>query len=108
MNLLFLDISTGELLIIFIAFLLLFGAKSIPDLAQNLGQFIFYAKRTKDDIQKEVFKSTEKINHYVQTTRQEIEENIKRQEDKIDIKTEEPPKKSPIKEKKKIDTSHLN
>ena len=84
--LLFLDISAGELLIVFLAFLLLFGPKSIPGLAQNLGRFIFYARQAKEDIQKEVFKSTEKINHYIQTTRQEVEQNIVKEQDVLSEK----------------------
>ena len=75
--LLFLDISFGELVIVFFAFLILFGPQSIPGLMQNLGRFLFYARRTKDEIQKEFFKSTEQVHHYIQTTRQEVEKNTK-------------------------------
>jgi Sec-independent protein translocase protein TatA len=91
--LLFLDISAGELLIIFVAFLLLFGPKSIPSLAQNLGRFIFYARQAKEDIQKEVFKSTEKINYYIQTTRQEVEQNIVKDQEVLREKKEDRPEK---------------
>ena len=96
--LLFLDISAGELFIIFFAFLLLFGPKSIPSLAQNLGRFIFYARQAKEDIQKEVFQSTEKINNYIQTTRQEVEQHIAKERNILPEKKEETSEKIKTKE----------
>ena len=74
---LFLDISSGELLLIFFAFLILFGPKSIPTLAQTLGRWLFTLRNAQAEIQREIFKTTSKVNHYIQNTRDSIEQKEK-------------------------------
>lgn len=47
-------ISGGEILIVFLVFLLFFGAKSIPGLARTLGRTVRQFKDATQDIQREM------------------------------------------------------
>jgi len=47
-------ISGGEILIILVVFLVLFGAKSIPGLARNLGRAMRQFKDASQEIQREI------------------------------------------------------
>jgi len=57
MNLLFLGLSAGSIMIILLAILLLFGSKEIPTIARALGRGIREVKNATDDIQKEVLRN---------------------------------------------------
>ena len=48
------NIGTGELLIILLVILVLFGAKKIPDLAQGLGKGIREFKKAVKDVQEDI------------------------------------------------------
>ena len=48
------SIGVGELLVIFLVILVLFGSKKIPDLAQGLGKGIREFKRAVKDVEDEV------------------------------------------------------
>lgn len=56
MTLLFLSPSGGEIILILIAVLLLFGANKIPELARGLGKGIREIKNATSDIQREITK----------------------------------------------------
>jgi len=56
-------ISGGEIVIVFIVILLLFGSKKIPELAQGLGKGMKEFKRAADDIKKEITDETEILDH---------------------------------------------
>tara|TARA_B110000211_G_C13627308_1_gene355871 strand:- start:263 stop:502 length:240 start_codon:yes stop_codon:yes gene_type:complete len=56
MNLLFLSPSGGEIIILLIAVLLLFGSDKIPGLARGLGKGIREIKNATSDIQNEITK----------------------------------------------------
>ena len=56
MSLLFLSPSGGEIILILIAVLLLFGSKKIPELARGLGKGIREIKNATGDIQQEITK----------------------------------------------------
>lgn len=74
MTLLFLSPSGGEIILILIAVLLLFGANKIPELARGLGKGIREIKNATSDIQREITK--------------DVESNVKdfkRMRDEIDI-----------------------
>lgn len=75
MNLLFLGLSAGSIMIILVAILLLFGSKEIPSIARALGKGIREVKNATDDIQKEVLKNT----------KGSVIEDFKRIKDDIDI-----------------------
>lgn len=63
-------ISGGEILIILVVFLVLFGAKSIPGLARNLGRAMRQFQDAKQDIQRE-------ISDVAGTVKKEVQENRK-------------------------------
>ena len=48
------NIGTGEILLIFAAFLIFFGAKKIPELAQGLGKGIREFRKAARDIQEDI------------------------------------------------------
>ena len=52
-------LGTGEILVILLIVLLLFGAKKLPELAKGLGKGINEFKKASNDIKKEVEKSAE-------------------------------------------------
>jgi sec-independent protein translocase protein TatA len=47
-------IGTGELILIFLVILLLFGAKRLPELAKGLGKSLREFKKAANDIQEEL------------------------------------------------------
>lgn len=58
--------STGEILLIFIVYLLFFGAKGIPSLAQTLGKAIYQFRNATKDVQDEILKGASEIRNDVQ------------------------------------------
>jgi len=58
--------STGEILLIFVFYLLFFGAKGIPSLAQTLGKAIYQFRNATKDVQDEILKGASDIRNDVQ------------------------------------------
>lgn len=54
-------ISLSELTIIFLAFLMLFGSKKIPELARGLGKGYRELQRAADEIKAEIGKATDSV-----------------------------------------------
>ena len=50
----FLVLSGGEIMIVFLVFLLLFGSSKIPELAKGLGKGLREFKKATDDIKREI------------------------------------------------------
>lgn len=65
-NLLFLNLGTGEIVLLVLALLLLFGGKKIPELARGLGrgirEFKDASNGVKKDIQDSLKDDNEKLN----------------------------------------------
>lgn len=64
-NLLFLNLGTGEIVLLVLAMLLLFGGKKIPELARGLGKGIREFKDASNGIKKDIEDSmteNEKLN----------------------------------------------
>ena len=57
-----LSLGGGEMLLVFLVFLLLFGANKMPELAKGLGKGLKEFKRATDDIKRELSDSTGGIN----------------------------------------------
>ena len=55
-------LGTGEILIILLIILLLFGAKKLPDLAKGLGKGISEFKKASSEIKEEVEKVADQDN----------------------------------------------
>ncbi|MCB8994239.1 MAG: twin-arginine translocase TatA/TatE family subunit [Bacteroidales bacterium] len=83
MSLSLLFISGGEIAIVFVVILLLFGAKSIPELAKGLGNGMREFKKATDDIKKEFRESTEDITKDINQFKKDIESETKEVIDKV-------------------------
>lgn len=60
-SLLFLDISSGELIIIILAIVLIFGPRKIPDIARQLGKGMNEVRRVTNDIRREIREESNKV-----------------------------------------------
>ena len=69
-------ISGSEIVVVFLAVLLLFGAKSIPDVARMLGKGMREFRKATDEIQREFNNSTSDIKREIQQTSQSIDQSI--------------------------------
>lgn len=58
--------STGEIIIILFVYLLFFGAKGIPSLAQTMGKAIYQFRNAAQDVQDEIMKGAKDIQKEVQ------------------------------------------
>ena len=58
---LFLNLSGGEIAIVFLFVLFFFGAESIPKIARTFGKVIYQIKNATDDIKREIKDSTDNI-----------------------------------------------
>ena len=82
------DLSFGEIFVIFIAVVVLFGPKKIPQIARELGQGIRKMRGAVEDIKQEIMKETE--DNPVSEIQKEIEK-VKEEAQKL-IREEEKPK----------------
>lgn len=71
-----------EIFFIFVIYLLLFGAKGIPSLAQNMGKVIRQFKDATGDIQKEIMDGAK---DFKQEVKKNIEEPVKNITKDIDL-----------------------
>lgn len=55
------NIGTGEIILILLVVLILFGAKKIPELAQGLGKGIREFKKAMRDVEEEIKQEPEKL-----------------------------------------------
>jgi sec-independent protein translocase protein TatA len=60
MNILFF-ISGGEIAVILLIVIMVFGADKIPDIARNLGKAVNSVRNATDEIKSEINKSSEKV-----------------------------------------------
>ena len=58
---LFLNLSGGEVAIIFLFVLIFFGAESIPTIARSFGKIMYQIKNATDDIKNDIRVSTDNI-----------------------------------------------
>lgn len=78
-----------EIIFIFVIYLLLFGAKGIPSLAQTMGKAVRQFREASSDIQREILNTSQEIQKEVNKTTASITEK------KAPSETPEPPKNSP-------------
>ena len=86
------DISSGELILILLVALILFGPKQIPAIARSIGKGINELRKASDQIKNEAMQESEKINS--QITSDVIIENNRGNKELIN-KTEEESIKPP-------------
>ncbi len=53
--------STGEIIMILFVYLLFFGAKGIPSLAQTLGKAMYQFRNATKDVQEEILKGASEV-----------------------------------------------
>lgn len=70
------NLGFGEILLIFLVLLLLFGAKRLPELARGLGKSLKEFKKATREIEDEI---NESLNHdrYIESPEKEEEEKAK-------------------------------
>ena len=69
------DLSFGEIFVIFLAIVILFGPKKIPQIARELGQGLRKMRGAVDDIKQEIMKETDEP---ISEIRDEIEKAKKK------------------------------
>jgi sec-independent protein translocase protein TatA len=80
-------ISGSEIVVVFLAVLLLFGAKSIPDMARMLGKGMREFRKATDEIQREFNESSSGIKREIQQTTQSIDHTIQDIQNDLDSAT---------------------
>ena len=65
-------IGGAEILVVFLVFLLLFGAKKIPDFAKGLGKGLSEFKKATDDIKREINESTNEVKKEIKEVKKDI------------------------------------
>lgn len=87
--LLLFDVSGGEFLVIILFALLFFGSKNIPDLMRGLGRGYREFKNAANSIKDELSKGTDDVTKHISGPLDqqfnEINEEIKKDNDKIDL-----------------------
>lgn len=76
------DLSFGEIFIIFLLIIILFGPKKIPEIARGLGQGLRKVRSAADDIKQEIMKETEdnpisEIQKEIEKVKESVNENLK-------------------------------
>ena len=59
--------STGEILMILVIYLLLFGAKGVPSIARTLGKTMYQFRNAAKDVQDEILKSADDMRKQART-----------------------------------------
>ncbi|MFO7658049.1 MAG: twin-arginine translocase TatA/TatE family subunit [Bacteroidales bacterium] len=65
-------ISGQEILVIFVAVLLLFGSKKIPEFAKGLGKGLREFKKATEDIKREINENSKDINNDIKDIKKNI------------------------------------
>jgi Tat protein translocase TatB subunit len=76
--LLFMDISSGELILIFMAIFLVFGPKKIPEFARKMGKIMFEFRKAANNITKEFNQETGAIKDELNETQKAISEQTEK------------------------------
>ncbi|MGV8827822.1 MAG: twin-arginine translocase TatA/TatE family subunit [Breznakibacter sp.] len=68
--------SGGEIIVIFLVMLLLFGSKKLPDLARTLGKGMREFQKAKDEIQNELSRSTADVRNDLSSAAQSFQSEV--------------------------------
>lgn len=68
--------SGGEIIVIFLVMLLLFGSKKLPDLARTLGKGMREFQKAKDEIQNELSRSTADVRNDLSNAAQSFQTEV--------------------------------
>ncbi len=73
----FLSFGGGEIILVFLAVLLLFGADKIPELARMLGKGMNEFKKATDDLKREFNEETKDFQDDIKDSRRELDEHVR-------------------------------
>jgi sec-independent protein translocase protein TatA len=76
MGLLLFGISMGEIVLIFLVVLMLFGSKKIPDLARTFGKGFNEFKKATDDIKREFYENSQEVLSEIPDIEKDIRNNL--------------------------------
>lgn len=90
MKLLLFDFGAGEIILVVLAILLVFGPGKIPEIARNLGKFINEIKRASEDIKTEINKEADRIDREKRLAKYKasLEEEISKPADESEDKSQ--------------------
>lgn len=73
--------SAGEIILIFIVYLLLFGAKGLPSLAQTLGKAVYQFRNAAGEVQREIMNGVNEVkkNAEIKLDQQDTDTTAQRQ-----------------------------
>lgn len=80
-NLLFFDISTGEIFIILIIVFIVFGPGRIPELAKKIGRAVYEVKRASNEIKREIDSEVRRIDRDI-NIKKHLEDKASESKDK--------------------------
>lgn len=84
MTILFLNsISGGEIMVVLLIVLMVFGADSIPSLARNMGRGVRQLKDATQDIQRDIANSAKDKTSGIKEITEDIEETIEKNKFKL-------------------------
>ena len=89
----FLNIGTGEMMVIVLFILMFFGSKSIPDFARTLGRGLREFRNASDAVKREITDSVKLADNKLQNHRNDIEREYRRTLDQIEDENPAPEKK---------------
>lgn len=75
MSLFLFGVSMGEVVLIFLVVLMLFGSKTIPDLARSIGKGMNEFRKATDDIKREFEQSTNELKQEMTVLENEVRQN---------------------------------
>lgn len=73
---LFLNLGTGEVLLILFVILLLFGSKGLPNVARTLGKGINEFKRASESVQKDIMQNTGEISSQIKREVEDVKKEL--------------------------------
>lgn len=68
--------SAGEIVLILFVYLLLFGAKGVPALAQTLGKAVYQFRNAAKDVQNEIMSSADEIRRQANVKLDQLDINL--------------------------------
>lgn len=69
-------ISAPEVVIVFLVFLMLFGAKSVPGLARTMGRTLRQIRDASDEIKRDISEGTQQITREFKEQKKNFEDSV--------------------------------
>jgi sec-independent protein translocase protein TatA len=82
--------SGGELILVVLAVLLLFGADKIPDLARTFGKGMREFKKATEEIKREINSNISELKTEIEKEKEELRQNINHLEKKMEEEIADP------------------